>query len=130
MSRLIGELTGQPFVLLVMLTGLIWLHWKKSCSVFSVVISEKQVAVYCRILIWNPRWNATRTIVYNSLRACNVFLLLTIRAISSKQRLFWNYITPVLRVIYLINLTSQNRYVTRLKWIWRPETLQKLFRTV
>ena len=62
---------------------------KKSCSDFSVVISKKQVAVYCRTLIWNPRWNATRTIVYNSLRGCNVFLLLTISAISSKQRLFW-----------------------------------------
>ena len=67
---------------------------KKSCSVFSLVISKKQVAVYCRTLIWNPRWNATRTIVYNSLRGCNVFLLLTISAISSKQRLFWILYNP------------------------------------
>ena len=98
MSRLIGELTGQPFVLPVMQTGLIILIVlkKKSCSVFSVVISQKQVAVYCRTLIWNPRWNATRTTVYNSLHGCNVFLLLTIRhsAISSKQQLFWILYNP------------------------------------
>ena len=98
MSRLIGELTGQPFVLPVMLTSLIILIVlkKKSCSVFSVVISQKQVAVYCRTLIWNPRWNATRTTVYNSLHGCNVFLLLTIRhsAISSKQQLFWILYNP------------------------------------
>ena len=69
---------------------------KKSCSVFSVVIGQKQVAVYCRTLIWNPRWNATRTTVYNSLHGCNVFLLLTIRhsAISSKQQLVWILYNP------------------------------------
>ena len=46
MSELIWELTGQPFVLPVMLTGHIWLFWKWNkatfpcCSVVSVVASR------------------------------------------------------------------------------------------
>ena len=72
MSGLIGELTGQPFVLPVMLTSQIRSYWKWNklnfpcCSVVSVAISMLWVAVYCGTLIWNPTWNSTRTIVYNS----------------------------------------------------------------
>ena len=56
---------------------------------------------------------------------CNFYVLLTmsaLSAISSKQRLFWKYITPVLglwapvlRLIYLLNLTGQKLYMTELK---------------
>ena len=71
MSRLIGELTRQHFILLVMLTGHIWSYWTWNklkfprYSVVSVVIS-KGVDVYWWTLIWNPKWNATRTVVYNA----------------------------------------------------------------
>ena len=64
---------SEPFIFPVMLTGHIrsGLYWKWNklkfpcCSVVSVIISMWRVAVYCRTLIWNPGWNATRTIVYN-----------------------------------------------------------------
>ena len=62
MSRLIGELTGQPFVLPVMLTGHIWSYWKWNVNNIWPCLF---VGVSCRTLIWNHGWNATRTIVYN-----------------------------------------------------------------
>ena len=47
---------------------------------------------------------------------------------TSKKRLFWKYIMPVL--VYLINLTRKKRYMNKLKWIWpvivsgdSPETI-------
>ena len=72
MSGLIGELTAQPFVLPVKLTSHIRSHWKWNTlnfpcsSVVSFAISMLWVAVYYGTLIWNPGWNSTRTIVYNS----------------------------------------------------------------
>ena len=53
MSGMIGELTGQPFVLPVMLTGHI-----RSFPSCSVVISMQRVAV-------DLKSNAIRTVVYN-----------------------------------------------------------------
>ena len=71
MSELIWELTCQPFVLPV--------SWPvtfdrfeneiiiKISMLFSCFSCSKSLCiVLCGTLIWNPGWNATRTVVYNS----------------------------------------------------------------
>ena len=43
-------------------------HVDRSQSIVlkTIVISMWQVAVHCETLIWNPGWNTTTTVVYNS----------------------------------------------------------------
>ena len=64
MSGLIGELTAQPFVLPVKLK----MKYIKLSMLFSCFSCYQYVAscCVCGTLIWNPGWNSTRTVVYNS----------------------------------------------------------------
>ena len=93
MSRLIGELTSQPFVLPVMLTGLIWLYWKKKAVQFFHLLSVRSKSL-CIAEFWSEIPGEMQLGPNNSHHACNVFLLLTISAISSKQLLFWILYNP------------------------------------
>ena len=52
MSRLIGELTRQPFVLPVMLTSLIWLYWKKKAVQFFQLLSVRS-KLLCIAEFWS-----------------------------------------------------------------------------
>ena len=72
MSSLIGKLTGQPFVLLIMLTSHIQSYWKWNALINFHAVQLFRLLSVCNELLpvlqnfdLNPGWNATRNFVYN-----------------------------------------------------------------
>ena len=66
MSGLIGELTSQLFVLPVMLTSHNRSYWKWNQLFQLLSVCSEWLSINCETLIWNPGWNRTRNVVWNS----------------------------------------------------------------